>query len=37
MPAGGPAPLSADEWVERFVAEFDAEEIVPDDEPEGGS
>ncbi len=37
VPAGGPAPLSADEWVERFVAEFDAEEIVPDDEPEGGS
>jgi DNA polymerase III subunit gamma/tau len=37
VPAGGPAPLSADEWVERFVTEFDAEEIVPDDDPEGGS
>ncbi len=36
VPAGGPAPLSADEWVDRFVAEFDAEEIVPDD-PEGGA
>ncbi len=33
----GPQPPSEDEIVERFVSEFDAEEIVPDpDDPERG-
>ena len=34
--ADGPAPIVAptdQEWVDRFKAEFDAEEIVPDDDP----
>ncbi|MDT7578704.1 MAG: polymerase subunit gamma/tau, partial [Pseudonocardiales bacterium] len=29
-----PAPPTEDEWVRRFVAEFDAEEIHPDPDPE---
>jgi hypothetical protein len=33
-PESGAAPLSEDEWIARFVAEFDAEEILPDDTPE---
>jgi hypothetical protein len=33
-PEEGAAPLSEDEWIARFVAEFDAEEILPDDTPE---
>ena len=37
-PAAGPheaapAPPTEDEWVQRFVAEFDAEEIHPDPDP----
>ena len=27
-------PPTEDEWVQRFVAEFDAEEIIPDPEPD---
>jgi hypothetical protein len=30
-------PPSEDELVARFVAEFDAEEIVPEPHPEGGT
>ncbi len=37
VPASGPPQVSEDEWVARFVAEFNAEEIVPDDDPEGGA
>ena len=32
-----PAPPTEDEWVRRFVAEFDAEEIIPDPEDPGPS
>ncbi|HEV7807556.1 MAG TPA: DNA polymerase III subunit gamma/tau [Solirubrobacteraceae bacterium] len=32
-----PAPPTEDEWVRRFVAEFDAEEIVPDPDDPGPS
>jgi DNA polymerase III subunit gamma/tau len=31
---GGVPPLTEDEWVARFVTEFDAEEIVPEAPPE---
>lgn len=30
------APPTEDEWVRRFVAEFDAEEILPEPDPEPG-
>jgi hypothetical protein len=30
------APPTEDEWVQRFVAEFDAEEIIPDPDAEPG-
>jgi DNA polymerase III subunit gamma/tau len=32
-----PAPPTEDEWVRRFVAEFDAEEVVPDPDDPGPS
>ncbi|MEY2515661.1 MAG: polymerase subunit gamma/tau [bacterium] len=32
-----PAPPTEDEWVRRFVAEFDAEEILPDPDDPGPS
>jgi hypothetical protein len=31
---GGPPVLTEEEWVARFVTEFDAEEIVPEAPPE---
>ncbi len=31
---GDPPPLTEDEWIARFVTEFDAEEIVPEAPPE---
>jgi DNA polymerase-3 subunit gamma/tau len=35
-PAGGAGPAAAtgEDWVDRFKAEFDATEIVPDDDPD---
>jgi hypothetical protein len=33
-PEPGATPLTEDEWIARFMAEFDAEEILPDDTPE---
>jgi len=31
---GNPPPLTEEEWVARFVTEFDAEEIIPEAPPE---
>lgn len=36
-PAAAPLRLSEDEWIARFVAEFDAEEIVDANPEEGGA